>query len=49
MMDPTMPPNQIATPDVAHGGTHRAQVAAGNTQLSLSDFGVFNRSGAGDH
>jgi len=48
-MDPAMPPNPIANPNVAHGGTHRAQAAAGNPQMSSNDVDVFNRSSARDH
>jgi hypothetical protein len=48
-MYPAMPTDQIENPEVAHSDAYRAQIAAGNTQMSSSNFDFGNCSGEGDH
>jgi hypothetical protein len=48
-MYPAMPTDQIETPEVAHSDAFRAQIAAGNTQMTSSDFDSVNCSGERDH
>jgi hypothetical protein len=48
-MYPAMPTDQIVNPEVAHSDAHRAQIAAGNTQMNSSDFDFVNCSGERDH